>query len=132
MGDVAKKLTFGMIILTIVLVGLLGLIAQVSFSVIFVRALTAAVTIGFLTYITCFVLYSLILKDHIIDTYQETNIDFIANDEISLDEISNEGKTKTESIKPFTPTQINPNIEKIINEDPEKAADILRKMGLDE
>lgn len=139
MANLSKRITFYITILTFIIICLLGIIAEISWSVIFTRSISAALIIGCLTYATCFLIYNLVIKEFIQDPNSIAKFELIADEEINInnlnDKINNQSlyeDSQTEKINSFTPTPIDSTIENIINQDPQKAADILRKMGLDE
>lgn len=115
MENLSKGLTIFIGIFTFFIICILGIIAQVSWGVIFLRSISAALIVSSLTYATCFLIYNLAIKEYITDAKDAVNFEYIADEDNFF----------TQNLKDST-------IENIINQDPQKAADILRKMGLDE
>lgn len=136
MSNLSKTITYFIGIITYILICLFGVLAQVSWSVILTRAITATLIVSSLTYLTCYLIYNLVLKEIILEPNPDTNFEFIADEELPISDLNNNetmnnSQTETETHDSLTQTQIETNIENLINQDPQKAADILRKMGLD-
>lgn len=138
MANLSKGLTYFIGIFTLFIISILGIIAQVSWSVIFIRSISAALIVSSLTYATCFLIYNLVIKE-LAEPQNAVKFEYLADKDLRVMDNSNEeaeqSKNKNLQTEEHNSFITNPNdseIEDIINQDPQKAADILRKMGFDE
>jgi hypothetical protein len=136
LGNLTKQLTLLIGIITFLLISILGIIGEVSWGVIFIRAITASLVVSLMTYLAIYLIVDIVVKEH---QNSESILNLLVDDEINIDELidtteEQPGKisSQTETIKPFVPNQFNADIETIIKEDPVRAAEIIRRMSLDE
>jgi len=129
---------------------ILGFSAQVSWNVVLQRAFlatlaTEAVILGFDLFVNnhLFPAGKEPFEDSLAELWQRTdglepvsgdNRGSLLNVTLAQETIPLDGareEAAAEEFKPLAPRQINPNVEKIIKDDPLRAAEIIRKMGLE-
>ena len=112
----------------------MGLMAQVSWNVVLLRAFLATLALG-----GVILVLDIFINNFLLPTWEEQDEDSLADlwqynpgtHQGDLLNITLPEEAATTEFKPFAPQQINPDVEKIINEDPQRAAEIVRKMGLE-
>jgi hypothetical protein len=137
LGNLTKQLTLLVGIMTFLLISILGIIGEVSWGVIFIRAITASLVVSLMTYLALYLILDILVKEHL--NSEESTLNLMLGDEINIDELidtteEQPGKmnSQTETIKPFVPNRFDSDIENIIKDDPVRAAEIISRMGLDE
>ncbi|MDA8233819.1 MAG: hypothetical protein M0Z31_03250 [Clostridia bacterium] len=122
---------------------LLGLAAQVSWNIVLLRAFGATLALeGIILaldiYINNFLLpYSEDLGEDSLSELWQINDGLPQGSLLNITlpeetfQLEESGEEAAADFKPFAPQQINPDVEKIIKDDPQRAAEIIRKMGLE-
>lgn len=126
--------------ITFVILTVVGLISDVSLGASFSRGLYGGLVFGIITFSLHNILSLTVLnfKETSDADEDETSSTFdfkIDDDGVSglgdLDSSMTE-ETDSPSFQPFEAKQVDPLLSKMINEDPKRAAELIRKMGLDE
>ncbi|MHB8170452.1 MAG: hypothetical protein ACYDG6_02790 [Thermincolia bacterium] len=131
-------------IMMFLIMTLMGFAAQVSWNVVFLRAFLATIAVGVIILVLDIFINNFLLvppeeqgEDSLTELWQNStgahqgNLLNITLPEESFFLDGNREEAATTEFKPFAPQQINPDVEKLINEDPLRAAEIVRKMGLE-
>ncbi len=114
-----------------------GLLSGVSVQALLIRAVLAALFFVLLTYVFISIIVTQVLSP---DELPVELLDELSS-EAAVTDTTEQYKGKQVDIvlpaeetlfEPLTPHQIDPQINKIINEDPERIAAMVKKMGLDE
>lgn len=136
-----KKVYFAVVFLVVFLmIFIIGIVAQVSLAVGLERALMAAALFTGLCwaisrFIKRYVVPDIIFEANDIHTAHSlgNNLDIKVSEPAS--NIQGAKLTKNNQVPEFIPTttnQIHPQVEKIINSDPKRLAEIVKKMGFEE
>lgn len=121
----------------------MGLTSGIGITVVLFRSTLAAVVLGLLIFGFTFYLKTNILpslhpdEEDVDQEFKGTKIDLNAGEEEDLTSLlqnnATEEKPKEKSeFVPFAPQQIDPNLKEMIKNNPKQAAEVIRKMGLDQ
>lgn len=147
-----NRLLYIVFLAVFLLIMFIGLVSEVSVSATLLRAFPAAVFFTALTWGLLYLVKRYVISELIVPPVEieeettGTKFDFTVSEEIDMDiapgtEPVDQGNNKPtiseNSIRPdqdFGPLgarQIDPQVEKIINSDPKRMADIIKKMGFE-
>jgi flagellar biosynthesis/type III secretory pathway M-ring protein FliF/YscJ len=116
----------------------IGMVSLVTYSASLIRAFLAAAFFTVLLWLLGKLTRVVFLESQKSVENRQSNsgqmIDFSVSEPVDYNELT--GKTKKDSSKnefvPLKAKQIDPQITKIINNDPDKMAELVKKMGFDE
>lgn len=139
----SKGFYAGAFLLVFLMTFIIGVASEVSLSASFTRAIFAGIFFAVLTWIVGKVISVYVFPPAQIDDVNPdneelgTNIDLtIADSSAGLVQLAGDPAggepDSAEYFAPLAARQIDPQVNKIINSDPQKVAEIVRKMGFDE
>lgn len=134
-GSMRNYIYIGIIVFIIMVIT--GLLAQVSFPALVMRAVLAALffsvlVLGVITVGRQFFLPAEQAAENQPDVEEQpvrgTQLDIVLPGE---DTVVNEPDIREQSFEPMAPQQIDPKLNNVMNEDPERIASMIKKMGLE-
>ncbi|KAB2954376.1 hypothetical protein F9B85_01420 [Heliorestis acidaminivorans] len=131
MFNVAIWFSAGMALFSGLLTAAVAIGASVAWKAVITRTLMAALVVGALTYAVSWYL-GRIIEENNSKSLGESNLEEEDSSTIAETSKGNHLDVKLPTEKPFVPGQIEADLEELLATDPARAAEIIRKMQLEE
>ena len=129
---------FPVFIIVFILMAIIGGLAGVSLKASLIRAFLAALFFMVLSWIVVKGVVSYVLQAEPDETAEDLPDDVLPESDMgkhldfTVSDSRSESSNETTDFSPISAKQIDPNVEKVINSDPVRMAEMVKKMGFEE